>query len=188
MRVALSGLSGVGSSNTARLVATKLGLPMSNFTFRDLAKERGVTFEALQAQAGHDFSIDKELDRRLIKFAEEHPSCLIATDLACWLDQPRVYKTLGFEQGIIYDYKIWLKAPLEVRAKRLHEREGGDAELVKINESQRDHDNRERYLRLYGVDIFDQSGVDWVLNTTHHNLEQVVEMIVKRLQNLDFKS
>jgi len=188
MKVALSGLSGVGSSSTARLVAAKLGLAMSNFTFRDLAKERGVSFESIQKQAAHDVSIDKELDRRLIKFGQDNPHCLIATDLACWLDQEKVYKTLELEKGIAYDYKIWLEAPLEVRAKRLYEREGGDPELVKVYENQRDHDNRERYLQLYGVDIFDQSGVDWVLTTTHYNLEQVADMIVERLQSLDLKA
>lgn len=188
MKIALSGLSGVGTSATARLVATQLGLAMSNFTFRDLAKERGVTFETLQKQAEDDFRIDKELDQRLIRFAQENPNCLIATDLACWLGQPGIYKTLGLEEGISYNYKIWLEAPLEVRAQRLQEREGQDLELVKIYNNQRDHDNRERYKKLYGVDIFDHDGVDWVFNTTHLSLAQVADQLVERLRYLDSKT
>ena len=49
MKLAITGLSGVGSSTTARLVAQKFNLPVNNFTFRDLAKEWGMTFEEMQA-------------------------------------------------------------------------------------------------------------------------------------------
>lgn len=184
MRIAISGLSGVGSSTTARLVAEKLQLPMNNFTFRDFAKERGVPFEELQKQAATDPSIDLELDRRLIRFIQENPTCLIATDLACWLDHPSLYKKLGLNSGAEYDLKIWLEAPEDIRAERLHRREGGEFEAVKTYNHQRDLENRERYLALYGVDIFDHSDIDWILDSTHLTLEEVVDLIVARLSTI----
>ena len=184
MKIAISGLSGVGSSSTARFVSEELGLPMTNFTFRDMAKERGVAFEDLQKQAEDDFSIDMELDKRLIIFIQANDSCLAATDLACWLDDPKIYKKVGLDRGADYSYKIWLEAPLLVRAARMHEREGGDLKDVIEYNHQRDLDNRERYLRLYGVDIFDHTSVDWVLETSHMNLEEVVTAICKRVENL----
>ncbi len=184
MKIAISGLSGVGSSSTARLVSQRLNLPMSNFTFRELAKERGISFEELQAQAATDDTIDYELDRRLIEFIQNHESCLIATDLACWLDQPSLYQRLSLSRGASYNYKIWLEAPLEVRAQRMHEREGGDYQAILSYNDRRDQDNRERYLRQYGVDILDHSQIDWILETSQLTLEQVAGSISQRLADL----
>lgn len=184
MKIAISGLSGVGSSTTAKLVAERLNLPMNNFTFRNLAAEWGTTLEDLQVRAETDTSIDLELDRRLINFIQSNESCLIATDLACCLDDPKVYTKLGLDRGADYDFKIWLEAPLEIRAKRMHHREGGDFETVKEYNHQRDLDNRERYLRLYGVDIFDHNNVDWLLETSNLTLNQVVDLITEKISSI----
>ncbi len=184
MKITISGLSGVGSSSTAKLVSQQLNLPMTNFTFRALAAEKGIEWTELQKQAATDPEIDFELDRRLIGFINSHESCIAATDVASWLDNPGVYTKLGLEGGADIDYKIWLEAPLEVRAARMHQREGGDlAEIVRYNH-QRDMDNRERYLHLYGIDIFEHGEFDWVLETSEMSLEEVVEAVTKRLGEL----
>ena len=184
MKIAISGLSGVGSSTTAKLLAQKLELPMSNFTFRDLAKERGVPFEDLQAQSMTDSSIDLELDRRLLEFINAQPDCLVATDLACWLDDPRLYTHLGLERGATYDLKIWLEAPLAIRAQRMLEREGKNLEEIMHYEDKRDHDNRERYLELYGVDILDHTNIDWTIETSELGLAEVVDLIADRVSSI----
>lgn len=181
MKIAISGLSGVGSSTTARQISERLGLPMSNFTFRDLAKERGISFKALQEQAVSDPSIDLELDRRLIHYINENPTCLIATDLACWLDDPKVWRRLGLEIGAQYDLKIWLEAPLAERARRMHNREGGEYKQVLAYNNQRDQDNRQRFLDLYGVDIFDHQNIDWTINSSNLSLEEVTDLIIKKI-------
>lgn len=184
MKIALSGLSGVGSSTTAKLVSQQLNLPMTNMTFRALAVERGIPFEELQIQAETDTSIDFELDRRLIEFVNTNAECLAATDVACWLDNPGVYQRVGLNQGATFDYKIWLEASLEVRAARMHEREGGSLEQVIEYNHKRDLDNRERYLKLYGIDIFDHTDMDWVLETSDLTLEEVVGEVCQRLTEL----
>lgn len=184
MRIAISGLSGAGSSTTAKLLSERLKLAMTNFTFRALAVEKGIPFETLQEQAKTNPEVDFELDRRLIEFINGTERCLAVTDIACWLDTPGIYQKLGLEQGAMIDYKIWLEAPLEIRAERMHRREGGTIESVIEYNHQRDLDNRERYLHLYGIDIFDHRGIDWVLDTSHLNLEEVVTTISERLQQL----
>lgn len=181
MKIAISGLSGVGSSTTAKQISQRLGLPMSNFTFRDLAKERGISFKKLQELAASDPSIDLELDKRLIHFIKENPTCLISTDLACWLDEPKVWRRLGLESGAKYDLKIWLAAPLEERAKRMHLREGGDYKQVLEYNNRRDQQNRERFLDLYGVDIFDHRNIDWTIDSSNLTLEQVTDLIIEKI-------
>ncbi len=182
MKIALSGLSGVGTSSTARLVSQALNLPMSNFTFRDLAVERGVAWEDLQMEAAANPEIDFELDRRLIQFVQDNESCLVASDLACCLDSPRLYQRLGLDRGADYDLKVWLEAPLEVRARRMAIRENKPIEIVMAAEDQRDRDNRKRFLSLYGIDLLDHSQTDLVIDTKHHTIEEVVAIMIERAQ------
>lgn len=184
MKIAISGLSGVGTSSSARLISERLQLPMYNFTFRDLAKEKGMPWEELQIRSKNDPSIDLELDRRLIEFVLNNESCLISTDLAGYLDDPRIYEKVGLTTGPKYDLKIWLEGSLKTRAQRMSMREDRSVEQLMIEEDKRDNDNRERYLKLYGVDLFDHTNVDWVLDTEDKTLDQVVDLIVQRANGL----
>ena len=64
MRIAISSRSGCGNTTVTKLVSERLGYPMINFTFRQMAKERGVDFWEFCRLAEKDYEIDKELDRR----------------------------------------------------------------------------------------------------------------------------
>ena len=44
MRIAISSKSGCGNTTVSTLLSEKLGYPMVNFTFRQMAQERGVDF------------------------------------------------------------------------------------------------------------------------------------------------
>ncbi|HEY1074936.1 MAG TPA: AAA family ATPase [Patescibacteria group bacterium] len=185
LRIALSGLSGAGSSTTAKLVAERLSLPMNNFTLRNLAVEKGLSFDEIHRLAKTDSSIDIELDRRLVRFIRTHHLCFVATDLACWLDQPSLLNVLGETEPLHFDYKIWLEVPLDERARRMRKREGGDISEIKTYNHARDLQNRERYIDLYGVDIFDHSKIDWVFQTEKLTLSQVVESLCERILSLE---
>jgi cytidylate kinase len=67
----------------------------------------------------------------------------------------------------------------------MHEREGGELQEVIDYNHQRDLDNRERYMSLYGIDIFDHSGVDWIFDTSYFTLEEVVEQVCQRITELE---
>ncbi len=44
MRIAISGKSGCGNTTVSTLVADRMNYKMINFTFRTLAKEKGIEF------------------------------------------------------------------------------------------------------------------------------------------------
>ena len=67
MRIAISSKSGCGNTTVSKLVAERLGCKMINFTFRQMAEERGVDFWTFCTMAENDDSIDKELDARHLK-------------------------------------------------------------------------------------------------------------------------
>ncbi|HLW21669.1 MAG TPA: cytidylate kinase, partial [Sphaerochaetaceae bacterium] len=60
MRIAISGKSGCGNTTVSTLVAQRLDYPLINFTFRNLAKERGIDFWDFCRMAEEDDSIDRE--------------------------------------------------------------------------------------------------------------------------------
>ena len=76
--ITISGKSGCGNSTVSRLVAERLGLRLINFTLRDLARERGLSFEQMWERAEYDQSVDHELDRRLMELAADG-ECVLGT-------------------------------------------------------------------------------------------------------------
>lgn len=181
MKIAISGLSCVGTTSTATALSQLLSIPLSTFTLKDLARERGVEFDLIHNELKKENAkLDYELDRQQITHLLTHKDAIVASDLACWLDDPRVYETLGLKRGPVYDLKIWLAAKESERAKRFAKREGGTLEQLREYDKQ----NRNHYLALYGIDIFDHSDIDWVFMTNDLRLDEVADKIAERVKLL----
>jgi cytidylate kinase len=69
VKIAVSGKSGCGNTTVSRLLASALGLRFINFTFRNLAEERGVDMAEVLALAASDDGWDREVDRRQVEGA-----------------------------------------------------------------------------------------------------------------------
>ncbi|MDA8409757.1 MAG: cytidylate kinase, partial [Treponema sp.] len=54
--IAISGKSGCGNSTVSALVAKILGFGLVNFTFKNLAQERGLSFEEIVKRSTSDDS------------------------------------------------------------------------------------------------------------------------------------
>lgn len=164
MRIAISGKSGCGNSTVSRLVAQRLGLRLINLTFKDLAKEYGVSFAELHRRAARDPAIDRDLDRRQLAQAAAG-GCVLGSRLAIWL----------LEEA---DLKVYLDGAPLVRARRIAEREelAEDAALAAMNA--RDREDRARYLKLYQIDVDRYEHADLVLDTARRDQFQVADAIV----------
>lgn len=170
MRIAISGHSGCGNTTATTNVGQALGLKIVNYTFRDLAKELGMSFEDLHKQAPSNFIFDYLTDLRCIR-ATLSEDIVLGTRLAAWLMDA--------------DLRIWLNAPLEERARRINKREtekGATYEAVLYKTLKRDEQNRKRYLQLYGLDIYDHADFDITINTQKLTAEQVSSLIVAAAQ------
>ena len=164
MIVAISGKSGCGNSTVTRLVADALQLRCINYTFKDIASERGVGFEELHQRAAADPEIDRYLDRRQVESASAG-SCVLGSRLAIWLLESA-------------DLRVYLDAPLEVRGERIALREGLAPEEAIAATAERDAEDRRRYIALYGIDIDDSERADLVVDAASNNQEQVAEIVV----------
>ncbi len=154
MRIAISGYSGCGATTAARLVGRKLKLRQVNYTLRSLARERGVSLARMQELALRDFpKHDLRIERKQCDLAARSPKCVIASRLAVWLDDSRVWRRCGALRPPSFDVKVWLDVPLKVRAKRRAREDGVAFRDSLAFTRRRDVENALRYKRLYGVDV-----------------------------------
>lgn len=167
--ITISGKSGCGNSTVSRLVAERLGLRLINFTLRDLARERGLTFEQLWELAEYDQSVDHDLDHRLVELAAEG-GCVVGTRLAIWLLDEQ-------------DLSVYLEASQQTRAARIASREAISYRAALAATGVRDRRDRRRYLRLYDIDIDDAAQADCVVDTEDLDQHAVVGKILEALRS-----
>ena len=168
LKIAISGKSGCGNTTVSRLLARRLGLRTINYTFHDMARERGITFEELCRLAEQDNQYDLYLDRKQAELAADG-DCVLASRLAIWLLKDA-------------HLKVSLSASAPVRAKRIARREGIDGRRALEELETRDGRDRNRYLKLYGIDIDAFRFADLVVDTEEGDEHYVVETIVRKLE------
>jgi cytidylate kinase len=168
LSIAISGKSGCGNSTVSKLLAERVGLRLINYTFHDMARERGISFEEICRLAELDDQYDLYLDRRQVELASSG-GCVLASRLAIWL----------LPQASL---KVYLSASQQVRAQRIAQREGLDAARSLQDLVQRDTRDRNRYLRLYGIDLDDSRAADLVVDTEAGDPAYVVETILAALR------
>lgn len=168
LRVAISGKSGCGNTTVSTLLSNALGIKLINYTFRQLAAEKGLTLAQVIENAKNDDSYDKYVDSHQVELARKE-SCVLGSRLAIWM--------LGEA-----DLKVYLYASDETRAGRVFNREGGDLEDIKRFTAMRDKEDTGRYKRFYNIDNNNYSFADMIIDTGKYNPEQIVELILKELE------
>lgn len=168
IRIAISGKSGCGNTTISTLLSQKLGVKLINWTFRQLATEKGMTLAEVIENAKNDDSYDKEVDTRQVQMAKAE-SCVLGSRLAIWMLKEA-------------DLKIYLKLDDDIRAKRIFNREGGDIEEIKKFTSMRDNEDSRRYKELYNIDNNDYDFVDLIIDATA-TPDEIVNIILRKLES-----
>ena len=172
MRIAISSKSGCGNTTVTKMVSEKLGYPMINFTFRQMAEERGVDFWTFCEMAQNDYDIDRELDRRQVEMAMDAENCVLGSRLAIWMLKEA-------------DLKIYLTASAETRANRILKREGGTFEERYAQTVKRDTNDSGRYMEVYGIDNSKADEVaDLIIATDDKTPEEIVNIIMERVSSI----
>ncbi|MBR6079986.1 MAG: cytidylate kinase family protein [Treponema sp.] len=164
LRIAISGKSGCGNTTVSTLLAKTLGVKLINFTFRQLAAEKGMTLPQVIEAAKSDDSYDITVDTRQVELAKKE-SCVLGSRLAIWMLKEA-------------DLKVYLIASDDTRAARILNREGGDLEEIKRFTSMRDSEDSRRYMKLYSIDNNDFGFADIKIDTASNNPERIVELIL----------
>jgi cytidylate kinase len=175
MLVTVSGPAGSGKSTLAASLAAHLDYDhvSGGDIFREIAAERDLTPLELNRLAEDDDQIDRDLDRRLRSTARDRDDLVLESRLAGWM------------AGDYADLRIWLDAPLSVRAERIAEREGKSTALAREETQARAASEALRYEEYYGIDIEELGIYDLVLNTARWGPEGVLSLVTDAVENYD---
>lgn len=167
LRIAVSGKSGCGNTTVSTMLAERLGVTLINYTFRQLAQERGMTLAEVIERAKTDDSFDVAVDTHQVELAMQG-SCVLGSRLAIWMLKEA-------------DVKVYLVASDDTRAKRILNREGGDLEEIKRFTAFRDSQDSARYMRLYKIDNSEYEFADLKIDTATRTPEMIVDLILDYL-------
>ena len=171
VRVAISGKSGCGNTTVSSMLAEKLGIKLINYTFRQLAAEKGLTLAEVIENAKTDDSYDITVDTRQVDLARQE-SCILGSRLAIWMLKEA-------------NLKVYLLADPEVRAKRILNREGGNLQEIIDFTSMRDNEDSRRYMKLYQIDNSNYEFADLIIDPSVNTPEQIVNIILEKLESMD---
>lgn len=172
MRIAISGLSGSGTTSVARALAEKLGyrLISAGEIFREMAKKEGLDLIAFSKKAEREESIDRRIDEIQKEISEKEDNIVIEGRLSA-----RIVRA---------DLRVWLKAPLEIRAGRIAKREGKSYEEVLEETIERERSEKLRYRKYYGIDVDDLSFYDLVIDSSKWSSEGIVNLIILAMKEM----
>ncbi len=168
LRVAISGKSGCGNTTVSGLLSKTLGIKLINYTFRQLAEEKGMTLAQVIEAAKNDDSYDKYVDNHQVELAMKE-SCVLGSRLAIWMLKSA-------------DLKVYLFASDETRANRVFNREGGDIEQIKAFTAMRDSEDTRRYKEFYNIDNNNYDFVDLFIDVNTKTPEEIVQDILNKLE------
>jgi len=164
--IAISGPHGSGKSTIAKAIAKEFGLRYisAGELFRAMAKERGMSLVDFTKYVENHPSIDEEIDKRTVEEAAKG-NVVIDAQLGYWF--ARKYNPLC----------ILVIADKGVRAKRVSERENVSIEEALKEIEIRDHNEKERFKRLYNVDLWNIYDFHFVINTSKISKEKTIEIV-----------
>lgn len=177
MIIAISGLHGTGKSTIAKLLADKLGILYysTGQAFRDLAEENNMSLEEYTRFVEKHPDIDKRLDNKVIDIAKKD-DVIIDSQLSV-----HILKSIA-------NFKIQLNCPLEVRVKRMANRDQTSYKEKLKETTIREKSELERFKRLYNIDLSDRKSqkkfFDLIIDTEHLTLEEIVDKILTELNKI----
>ena len=169
MLLTISGLPGSGTTTVATLLAEHYAVDVisAGDVFRGLAKERGMTLAEFGRLAESDPSIDIEIDKRQSDIANSSDNLILEGRLAGQMAKNAL--------------KIWIKAPLEVRVKRIVGREGSSFEVRMQETVEREASEAVRYKEIHSIDINDLSVYDLVVDSSRWDQFVITDMLKKAI-------
>lgn len=170
MIITIGGLAGSGTTTAAEILSDKTGIPFisAGSIFREMAEEYEMSILEFSKFAEDNTNIDIEIDKRQSDLAKESENLIVEGRLSAFFVEA--------------DLKIWMMAPLDVRANRVCDRESKSIDLAKEEIKIREESETLRYLDIHNINIDDLIIYDLIVNTHSFNPESIVDIILTTLK------
>lgn len=174
--ITIAGQPGSGKSTTAKVVAAELGYDhfSSGDLFRKITADYGLDVMSGNLHAEENKAIDQKVDQALIDIGQSGSELVIDSRMAWhWMPQ---------------SFKVYLDLDTTVAAKRILA--NIDEERAKVEHiptdpyeyaeilSRRLESEARRYHALYGVNPYDLSNYDLVINTAENDVAQATQLVI----------
>ena len=177
--IVISGQPGCGSTTTGKLLSEKLSINFFSvghyFKSLDSGKETEKAVKIWKSHAGRDLQFKKKGN---LNYIEELQIALAKSGSII------IESKLGIRFLKDYaDIKIWLKAPIEVRARRVAKRD-----KIPLNSAirilkEKEAIERRNFKKIYGFDFFQlEREADVVIDTSHKTPQRIVSEILAHMK------
>ena len=135
--------------------------------FREMADDRDMSLSEFSKHVNNNPKIDEEIDgtlRLVVESFANNDSCRVCSKYGVDDADVLVFESrlAGWIAGDLADVSVWCATPLEVRQERV---DGDPSKQDPDQLKEREMDEANRYVKQYGIDIYDRSIYDLVLNT-----------------------
>ena len=159
------GLAGTGTSTAAKNLSELLDIPFisAGDVFRQLAKEHDMTVLEFNEFAEGNDEIDIALDKRQAEIANNADDLIVEGRISAFFVEA--------------DYRVWLRAPDNIRAERISYREDKSYETVMKEIKDRTASEKKRYQEIHNIDIDDMDIYDVIIDTGVSDEQETLNII-----------
>lgn len=181
--ICITGNIAVGKSEVANLVANilKWDIYKASQAFREMARNMDMNLVDFCVYVESHPEIDKAIEETTKKIVQNNNHLIVDARLGFYMAPSA--------------FKVYMTSDVEVAAKRLllasktrgKEEEYSSIEEVREAITLREETERNRYIKLYGVDIHDLSQYDFCIDTTHLSSLEVAKKIIEAYKEWEGK-
>lgn len=180
MNVTITGNLGAGKTSVCNELK-KMGYDVisGGDIYRTYAQEHGITIVELNEMAKTDRSVDIQIDERTKKLGTEVDNTIFDSRIAWHFIPDALHIFLEVDPKTA-------AARVTIDKARSGEQTYSNLDREMEELQKRANLERERFMEMYGIDYFDQSHYDIIINTTHSSPRSVAKEIdqsVKRIEH-----
>lgn len=179
--ITIAGRPGSGKSTTAKKVAAQLGFAhfSSGDLFRELGKEKGVNVLDANKTPGVTEELDRLVDGKLREIGAKQDRLVIDSRTA-WHWIPSSFKVfLDLDLQLAAERILAEESDARLKSEHIHRNPVEYARLLK----HRLEVETQRYKAIYGIDPYDMSNYDLVIDTSQNNIDTVVDQVTQGFQD-----